>query len=223
MRYFRTGILGLAALGMGVVASEAATSVYTDDSAFNTAVNAPLTLETFNGLTHADDLGNLVVSPEVKIEGLGDTFDIVNSYFCGTSDTECVHIRTDHGGTSIKFSFNPDINSFGISATNLGIDLFIFAFGTTLTVETVEGVETIYTDYFDFGTSFVGIITDSMISSVTLTNSLWTDDVWFDDLRYGVSSSINGEIPLPAGLPLLGSALGVFGLYNWRRKRQPAS
>ena len=86
-------------------------------------------------------------------------------------------------------------------------------------------VDTQPVSYGDMGaglskTFFGRTSTDTVFTALEFSiaqNGSWST---VDNVRFGTSVS---EVPIPAALPLLLSALGFFGLVGWRRKRMVAA
>ncbi len=115
---------------------------------------------------------------------------------------------------------------------NKGNDILIFEFDQKVTLKKVAFSYVDGNDRFRFfhDTDHDGDLTDFGSSidipygNVYVFNSVWNGDLFgigakgkYDNFK--VEGFHVTPVPLPAALPLLAGALGLFGLFGWRRKR----
>lgn len=189
-------ILG-AALGLAVFASvsSAATTIFTDRTAFDIATGGSLTFEDFN---------------DGVLDGVGvatDAGGVVNGVW---------RDRPTTAGASTTFTFGGGITSFGadfdLSPGGAGTGLRFTLDGNEVVAEEVIGT---YSGFFGFisDASFSTILVESG-SSIGVPNGFVgvAETHTFDNLSFGTPVTL-APVPLPAGLSLILAALGaVFGL-----------
>ena len=148
--------------------------------------------ETFNGFT-ASVSGSL--NPDLRIPG-----NLAN--FCGSASDKCL-ISQDTDGTRLFDALAPGTQSIGFDITKIRpFDVF------RITVTGNSGVSVFQND-------FVGKLA---FSDPTGLISVGFENLGFQSGRgnYGFDDVITGVVPAPAGLALILSAFGMFGLL--RRK-----
>ena len=67
---------------------------------------------------------------------------------------------------------------------------------------------------------FFGLVSDTAFSVFCITIG-YTNYGMFDNLSFSTASPVS-QTPIPGALPLFASALGLGGLFAWKRKRQAA-
>ncbi|OUR75565.1 hypothetical protein A9Q83_17270 [Alphaproteobacteria bacterium 46_93_T64] len=106
-----------------------------------------------------------------------------------------------HGATSIDFDANPE-NTHGISSTSFGQILtpYYFLSPNQVRVSAAHNSST----------------TLDLIDSATY--GIWDTTLGRANTVYAKWTTVTA-VPLPAALPLYGTALGLLGFIGWRRKR----
>lgn len=203
------------ALAAVVAAGAAQATTFTDQAAFLAAVGAPLTTEDFEAQALSGTAGSGgLASIDFGAFAVGSTPDAVKvldtpEFGAGpSSGTRYLFIDTDEGlvGSTTTFTFDSAFEAFGffLTGVNTGGASFEVSFGgETVSIPIVLGT--------GVSPRFIGYV------GTALTGFSITTD---DDSAYGVDDVSYGRpapaIPLPAGLPLVLSALAGFALVRRR-------
>jgi len=195
------------------LASAASFTIFTDRTAFETAVGGGLTTETFNS-----------AGSEVSFGGSSTTFGQLTLSADATStdynriDTPPVLGEVDGNGTTAVNFFTKANNNAAISfdapVMAFGADFFNFNDDTLRTQISVLGELFSPEVTVDYSLSFFGVISDQAFSSV-LFSGLENDVFGMDNVSFSSSISV---VPLPAALPLMAGALAIMGFFGWRKK-----
>ncbi len=191
----------VAAVVLGGLASPAgafSTTLYTDKTAWQTALGGPFSQESFDDAT---------LNPGISVVSTKGT--VTGGYWSDQIDASPLQTTT--------FSFTPDIIAFGGNwdlagpgGAGTGIILTLIG-GSTYQVPT-ELPDTI-------AGSFWGIISDTAFTSVLLTQGTQSgvcETFHMDDLVYAPAGGGGGQVPVPGAVWLLGS--GLAGLVGLRKR-----
>ncbi len=197
------------------LASAANFTVFTDRTAFEAAVGAGLTTETFNS-----------AGSDISFSGSSTTFGQLtlsadDTAFPGNNKIDVTPIPGEvdvNGSTAVNFFTRANQNAsvaFDAPILAFGADFFNFNDDFLRTQVSILGDLLSPQATTDNTLSFFGVISDQAFSSV-LFAGLDNDVFGMDNVSFSSSVSV---VPLPAALPLMAGALAVMGLFGWRKKR----
>ncbi len=194
----------LLALAIDAGAAAAATTIYTDRAAYDIATGGSLNFEdfsdaSFQNMSIATDEGKVNGGrfndrPELGIFGVSDATTTFNFSTATTAFGGDFDFSKGRNGSELSFTLSD--GSFVSGEINASYD------------------------------GFWGFVSDLSFTAVTVsTNSSGSNAKSYrlDNLSFGLAAPI-APVPLPAGLPLLVSALlGFFGLRRWSRRPYTAA
>jgi hypothetical protein len=211
----------------------AATTTYTDSTAYFAAAG-PQTLQDFNSPPISTVPGTSIGYPNLVISCSGSVFCSPNTFRTTSSvSIDGLSIFSSSPST-ITFTFNSPLTSFGIYVAGLGTNN---PGSTDFSISNSNGFSTVLFSNYSGTTNdfniFAGLISDTRFTSVSLMGTEIGDGMFFDNLSYGHSNKpFTGSqsalvlldpldpVPLPGALPLFASGLIGLGLLGWRRKRK---
>jgi hypothetical protein len=193
----------LAALAIEAGGTTAATTIYTDRAAFDIATGGSLNFEDFSDASFQ----NLSVNSDVGF--------VTNGLFRDRPTP----VRAGSTGATTTYTFTSPTTAFGadfdLSPNGNGNGLR-FVLGTGEIVSEEIGAPYI---------GFWGFVSDLSFTSLTVgagSGGGIAETHQFDNLSFGLATPV-APVPLPAGMPLLLSALlGFFGLRYWSRSHTTA-
>ena len=201
-----------ACITMGLSQSAlAATTTYTDETAFLAASGAELFHIDFNGITPATT-GNGVFAGQVDF-GSPEASDPDLVFFNSGA-------MTDNGSTIASNNVGPVDGDFLTGDSVYGFSMLFSSSGSPQTVSIFELGGGLIDSVLTPAGGFFGLVSDTRVGSFVIDNGLFPDgnpDRFFiDDFKaYGAS-----PIPVPAAVWLFGTALA--GLLGWRRRGRRA-
>lgn len=194
----------LCAMVIGTSSAIAATTIYTDRAAFDIATGGSLSFEDFSDAA----FNNLTIQTDAGF--------VANGLF---NDRPTPDTATQTGART-TFDFGTSINAFGanydLSPNGAGNGLrFVLGTGEIVSSE-------ISAPY----TGFWGFVSDLTFTTLTVgagSGAGVAETHNFDSLSYGIAQPV-APVPVPAGLPLLVTAiLGFVGFGRWARRSHALS
>ncbi|MBB5722000.1 hypothetical protein FHS72_001624 [Loktanella ponticola] len=195
----------LLALAIDAGAAAAATTIYTDRAAYDIATGGSLNFEDFSDASFQ----NMSISSDAGFVTNSGVF----------RDSPSVGLF-GIGANTTTYSFSTATTAFGGD-----FDLALGGTGTGLqfTLSNGEIVSQEINAPYD---GFWGFVSDLSFASLTVSTGSQSgraETHTLDNLSFGLAAPI-APVPLPAGLPLLLSALlGFFGLRRWSRRPHTAA
>jgi hypothetical protein len=190
----------LSALAIEAGATSAATTIYTDRAAFDIATGGSLNFEDFSDTTFE----NVTIDSDAGFVTSGffrDRPTPTNFFQTGATTTYTFSTATTAFGGD--FDLSPNGNGNGLQ--------FVLSNGEIVSEEIAAP--------FD---GFWGFVSDLSFTSVTVlagSGAGRAETHNFDNFSFGLAQPV-APVPLPAGLPLLLSALfGFAGLRHWSRRK----
>lgn len=206
-------VIAAVALGLlGAAPASAASIVFTDQAAFLAAVSN-VGVDTFDDLIVGDyldvDIFNRSAGPHTY------TASVIGTRFWGLDSGGGTRwLSTGNTDDVISFdNFSPGVRGLGafFFLTNLvGSPNFETVF---VTVTDADGPTT-YTLDGATPTMFLGFVSDSALTSVTVDGSGWPT---VNDLHLA-SVPVDAAVPEPASVALLATGLLVAGVVRWRKR-----
>lgn len=198
MHHMVAKLMGIGALVLVNMtsAASAATTIYTDRASFDLATGGNLSFEDFN---------------DQSLDGFSGTSDAAFFSNGGVRD------RPTPGGATTTFTFGGG----GITAFGADYDLSPGGNGNGLRF-VLDGNEVVSQELSAPYTGFWGFVSDTFFTTVRVEAGSGpgrAETHTFDNLSFGIAQPV-APVPLPAGLPLLLTALaGALGLSRWSRGR----
>lgn len=208
--------LPLAVLAVGLSAGTANAATYYSTYA---GWNADAT-----GTLHYEDFSDLMASAQV----LAINGDLTSTAGSDPADGTLFSLHeVDQGEFQLAWGtsgnrFDSFTWDFAESITGFFVTLSGFQSMFSMTFDEGTGSETFDITDAVGGSGLFGVVFDQAITSLTFSTTWAYDFAAMDDLYYKTESSVSA-VPIPAGLPLLLSAIGGLGLMGWRKKRATAA
>lgn len=206
----------LICIGLLPLKANAVFTGFTDETAFNLANTAPLTLESFESFSTGD---SSIVTPDLTLT-TSPTVGSINEVWTGVYPTDGANYLgwAFSDGGSLTLAFNSPQTAFSMDITDIStvsLDQSISVFADGLATPVVADFLYPARGFSGHGgLDFLALISDTPFSSLTFT--LATGEwIGIDRLQYGIN-----PVPVPAALWLFGTAL--IGLVGFGRRKKAA-
>lgn len=197
-----------------------AAQIFSDETAFLSAADSGLSFESFEGLTADNsplaDAFTLISTPGFDVTTPIKALSVYDLPAGGLHATDGSKNIAWNSGSSkpLTFSFPSPINTFGVTLT----DPLDFATPASLSLTTDGGAsfpDFVTTQQPNGGETFVGIITSTEFSSVTISPSTaGIDGIGVDAVHSGITA-----VPEPSGIALWGVSGLLLLSYGWAKRR----